>query len=171
MRTIARPRATRWRWPPLQLRRARVEQILDFQGGRRRAHPAIDVAAVEARDFERKGDVGENGHVRVKGVALKDHGDIAAPRRQKLFGGDRHHLPVPDADLARTRVLDAGDDVEQGRLAAAAGPHQDEKSARLHGQIEGLEGPDATAPQGEKVFSQIFDDDAIHPLTAPWTSP
>ncbi len=54
-----------------------------------------------------------NAHVRVQGVALEDHGDVAVSRREV------GHVAAADPDLARRHLLEAGDGAEERRLTAA----------------------------------------------------
>jgi hypothetical protein len=51
--------------------------------------------------------------VRVEGVGLEDHGDVALAWREV---GD---LAAADLDAAVRRLLEAGDDAQERRLAAA----------------------------------------------------
>jgi len=53
-------------------------------------------------------------------IALEDHGPIDAGRED---------LHAVDADDAFTRELETGNQIENGRLAATAGPDQDEELA------------------------------------------
>ena len=73
--------------------------------------------------LERETHVLAHGHVRVQGVALEDHGDVAVLRR--LVVDD---LAV-DAQLALGDVLQPGDHVEGGRLPAAGRADQDDELA------------------------------------------
>src|SRR5205809_223272 len=66
-----------------------------------------DGRARKACRFERERDVAEHGAVRVEGVALEDHRDAARARRHALI-----HAPAADVDLARVRMLEAGDHPE-----------------------------------------------------------
>ncbi len=44
-RTMARPMATRWRWPPESWRGLRVRRWLDLQDARRLLHPRLSISA------------------------------------------------------------------------------------------------------------------------------
>ena len=57
-------------------------------------------------------------HVRVQGVVLEDHRDVP------LLGMHEVHNSAVDGDFAPADLLEARDETEQGRLAAAGGPDQ-----------------------------------------------
>ena len=63
-------------------------------------------------------------HVREQSVALKHHADVAVP------GGNVGDVAVADADVTRSRLEIAGDQVEQRRLAGARGAEQRQEFAR-----------------------------------------
>ena len=75
-RTIARPIATRWRWPPESWRgRRRSAADLQHLAGLRDA--ARDVGLGVAVHPEPEGEVLAHGHVRIERVGLEHHGDAA----------------------------------------------------------------------------------------------
>ena len=104
-RTMARPIATRWRWPP--------ESWPGFFGpaaprgpsvARRVVDPLAHVGlAASRRSFRPNADVVVHGHVRVERVVLEDHRDVAILRRDVV------HDPVADLDRAVGDRLQAGD--------------------------------------------------------------
>jgi hypothetical protein len=86
--------------------------VLDHRlGGAAQAHAEADVLL--------------HGHVRVQGVVLEDHGDVAV---LGLLVGDH---PVADGDLAVGDLVQAGDHAQDGRLAAARRADQDHELAAV----------------------------------------
>src|ERR1044072_5023955 len=85
-RTIARPMATRWRWPPERARGLR------FRNGSRagiQAGPVAPVSIVASRvelgllllaELQAEGDVVVDREMRIERVALEDHRDVAVTR-------------------------------------------------------------------------------------------
>ena len=111
-RTIARPIATRCRWPPESARGFRFEVRLEVEDPRRVVDAAADLVLRHLRDLQRERDVVANAQVRVERVALEDHRDVAALRREVVDD------TVADPDDAVADVLEAGDHPQRGRLAA-----------------------------------------------------
>ena len=66
---------------------------------------------------------------------LEDHGDAAVARRQGV-----DPLAI-QPHLARVERLEAGDDAQQGRLAAARGAEEGDELFRLHGQRDAGQHP------------------------------
>src|SRR5690606_9617358 len=54
-----------------------------------------------------------------------------------------------DGDAAAARAVEAGDEVQQGGLAAAARAHEGLERASRHVEVEGLEDADGLAAPGE----------------------
>ena len=123
-RTIARPIATRWRWPPESCRGLRSssdsspsERPICSTRGR------ISGSRHPAR-AEPEGDVVEHRHVRVERVVLEDHRDVALPGARVV------DAPVADQDLALGHRLEPGDHPERGRLSAAGRPDEARRTRR-----------------------------------------
>src|SRR5215203_4442101 len=112
-RTIARPMATRWRWPPescLGLRSSSApSSSISATLLTRRSISALSIPP----DLQAVGDVVGHAHVRVQGIGLEHHGDVA------VLGGQGVDHPVADLHGARSNVLQAGDHAQGGALAAA----------------------------------------------------
>jgi hypothetical protein len=70
---------------------------------------------------------------RIQGVGLEHHGDAPVRGRQ-----DVDDLPA-DGDLAGIRILQSGDDAQQGGLAAAGGPDEDHELAIRDVEIDALQ--------------------------------
>ena len=73
--------------------------------------------------LEAEGDVVVDLHVREDGVALEDHRDPAAARRQV------GRVAAADPDAPAVDLLEPGEAAEQRRLAAAGGPEEDDELA------------------------------------------
>jgi len=113
-------------------KRARLlaQDVHQAQGARRLLHPAVDLLLGEAAHLEREGHVVVGRHVRVEGVVLEDHGDVAILRGQIV------DHPAADADRARGHRLQPGDHAQRRRLAAAGRPHEDDKLAVSDLEVE-----------------------------------
>jgi hypothetical protein len=73
--------------------------------------------------FHAESDVFVHGFCRIERIGLKNHCNISVFRRNIIY------QPVPDEDIAARQRLKPGDEIEQGRLAAARGSDQnDERS-------------------------------------------
>src|SRR5213082_2450652 len=95
-RTIARPIATRWRWPPESCVGRRRPDVLELEG-----HVLVD------------------RHVRIQCVRLEHHRETALRGRYLV-----DTLAV-DQELAFADTLESGDHAQERRLAAARGPDED----------------------------------------------
>ena len=117
-RTMARPMATRWRWPPescpgLEFRYSvRPKQL----GGL--ADLGVDLGLGELAQLQGEADVLRHGHVRVQGVVLEHHGHVAVLGGQVV---DRlaAHAKRPGGD-----VLQARHHPKSRRLSRAGRSHQ-----------------------------------------------
>ena len=129
-RTIARPIATRWRWPPDSCRGLRSSSSTRPEHGRRLIDAAADLLLRDARHLQAERHVAAHRHMCVERVVLEHHRDVAVARRQ--LG----HQPVVDPDLAAGDRLQPGHHPQRGGLAASGRAHQHEELARLHLQAE-----------------------------------
>src|SRR5262249_58955784 len=98
---------------------------LDELGGDR-----VDLGAREAALARPEADVLFHGHPRERRVVLEYHTAIAA--------GTGHRLAVHQ-DLAGGRLLEAGDDAEQGRFPATGGADQTRELAALERKVDASE--------------------------------
>ncbi len=102
----------------------RLEEAVDLGG---------DLGPARAAGTQAIGDVLRHGHVRKQGVVLEDDADVALVGRQVI---DRRAVdPHPAGDLADK----AGDDAEQGGLAAARRPEQRHDLAGLDRQADAVD--------------------------------
>ena len=84
------------------------------------------------REQQRQLDVLERGEHRNQVVELEDEADVPrAPRRERALGQPAD-VGVADANRAARRPIDAGQQVQQRRLARAGRPHQPEEVALGH---------------------------------------
>ena len=147
-----------------ELARLAVEIVGEVQRRRRLAHLALDDVRLLAGHLEGEGDVAAHAHVRVERVGLEHHGE-AALRRADL--GD---VLAVDENLARGHVLEAGDEPQEGRLAAAGGADEDDELAVLDVEIDAVDDAD-----GAERLANRLQLDAAHsrilPLPAYLTAP
>ena len=90
-----------------------VQQVRDLEDLGGLGHGGLDLVLGAAGELQAEAHVLGHGHVRVEGVALEHH------RRPALGGRDVVGQIVPDVDVARGGVLQAGDDPQQRGLPAA----------------------------------------------------
>ena len=117
-RTIARPIATRCRWPPESAAGRRSSSSSSPSSFATSADAAVDLGLRRLADLEPVAEVLAHGHVRVERVVLEDHRDVAVARRE--LG----HVALADEDRPLGDVLEAGDHPHQRRLAAAGRPDE-----------------------------------------------
>src|SRR4051812_45286105 len=121
-RTIARPIATRWRWPPESAPGRRSSSSESPRTSAtcltRRSRGLVDAPKAQA-----EAEVAAHGQVRVQRVVLEDHRDVALARLQA------RDVALADVHAARGGLLDAGDEAQQGRLATARRADEDHELA------------------------------------------
>ena len=76
----------------------------------------------------------------------------ARPGDGALVRGQRGHVDAVDEDCARGRAIEAGDDVERRRLAAAVGADQRMHAAAPHGEIDAVD-----RLQAAEIFGEASD--------------
>ena len=131
---MARPSATRWRWPPDSSRGLRAEERPELQDVGRLLHAPVDVRLGDVAQLQAEGQVVVDRHVRVEGVALEDHGDVT------VLGRDVVDHAVADLQGPGRDLLEPGDHAQAGRLAAAGGAHQDHELAVVDRQVHVVDG-------------------------------
>jgi hypothetical protein len=110
-----------------------LEQVADLKDLGRAPHPLRDLGTRRPGQLEREAHVLGHRHVRVQRIALEHHGD-AAPGRLDVVAD-----PSADFHRAGTDVFQAGDDAQQGRLAAARGTDQHHELAVGNVQVDALD--------------------------------
>src|SRR2546427_28168 len=113
----------------------------DGAGGRRPRGAARGAVGLAPRQQHREGDVlrrREGGH---EVVGLEHEADPVAPQPGQLRVGERSELHVADEHVAVGQVVEAGEAVEEGRLARPGGAHDGGEAAfrEFHGHV--VEGP------------------------------
>ena len=94
----------------------------------------VDLGLVHLLDAQTEGDVLVHGHGREEGVVLEHHADVA------LLNRDMGDVLILDDDGARSRLDEAGDGAQGGRLAAAGRAKEGEELAFLNMNVDVLEG-------------------------------
>ena len=132
-----------------ELRWAAVEQMTDAHHVGDPLHALLHLRSGRFLEFEGVADVLADAHVRVEGVALEDHADVA------VFGRDLVDDTVVEADLPGGRLVDTGNHEERGRLAAAGRAEEGNELSAL--DVEGdVVGAGYIAP----AFGQVVQFDA-----------
>ncbi len=101
-----------------ELRGLALQELVEAQQDRDLVDASANLRLRHSANLEPVAEVLAHAHVRIEGVALKDHRDVAMPRREI---GD---IPAADRDLAARDVLEAGDRAEECRLPAARRPDE-----------------------------------------------
>ena len=137
---MARPIATRWRWPPERLAglRSRCSVSSSVVGGLvdpLAGSPSSDVLLQP----QREGDVLEHRQVRVQRVVLEHHRQVAVAGRLVVdpLAADEH--------VAGGDVLEADDHPQQRRLPAARRADQDHELAVGDVEADVVDGREAVA--------------------------
>ncbi len=133
-RTIARPIATRWRWPPdsaLGLRSRYGSSSSSCAASRTLA--ARSEAPIP-RSLSRVLHVARHGHVRIQGVVLEDHRDVP------ILRGPPRDVGAVDPDLARAHRLQTREHPQCGRLARARRPDEHHELTVLHVEAQRIDG-------------------------------
>src|SRR5581483_11087287 len=148
---------------PLSLaagKRARLplQERLEIEDLRRPPDPLPDLLLRRPLDLQREGDVVVDGEVRVERVALEDHRDVAALRREPV------DHPLPDPHDAVADLLEAGDHTERRRLAAAGRPDEHHELAVLDRELQPVDGTGAVA---EDLRDLLERDPRHYSFTAP----
>ncbi len=117
--------------PARQHLRPPVHQLLQPERLGGRVDATLDLVLGHLAQLEPEGDVVGDAHVRVQGVALEHHGDVAVATRLLV-----DPLPV-DAQLAVGDLLEAGDHAQGRRLAAPrrADQHEELTVGDVDGQL------------------------------------
>jgi hypothetical protein len=99
--------------------------------------------AVATAHLEPERDVVDDRHVREQAVGLEDHPHVALAGRHpgQVLAADRHR--------PGRGGVEAGQDAQRGRLAAAGGPEQRDELSRLDVQGEPVQRPDGAVDAGE----------------------
>ena len=126
---MARPTATRCRWPPesafgLRSSNSSIPRII---GGL--PDSFFDLLLGIFTQLEAEGHVLVNGHVRIECVVLKDHCDVPVLRRNVV-----DEQPI-DVNFSLGDFLEAGNHPQHRRFAAARGSYEDHELAVAYPNI------------------------------------
>src|SRR5690606_13247619 len=99
---------------------------------------SVDLVLGSFADLEAEGDVAEHREVLERGVVLEHEADVA------VLGGEVGGVDAFDGDRTVVGVLEAGDDAQQRRLAAAAGAEQGGEPTGGDGDVDVVEGDEVT---------------------------
>ena len=122
-RTMARPSATRCRWPPGQLLRPPLENAFDAQHLRGLAHAVLDLRLRHLSQAHAERDVREHVEMGEERVVLEHHRHVAVVRQ--LVG----HVLAVEQHVSVGGDLEPGDDAHGGGLAAAGRPDEHDELA------------------------------------------
>ena len=120
----ARAIATRCCWPPDSSFGRCVARSDKPDQRERRCDALAPLAARQRRELQRQLDVAERRQHRHQVVELEDEADVRRAPQREVGIGQLCNVDAGDANLARRRLVDAGDQVQQRRLARARRAHQ-----------------------------------------------
>jgi hypothetical protein len=101
-----------------EVRRLAVEEILEPEQRRDLPHATNDLALRRSPNAEPEPEVLPYVHMRIEGVVLKDHRNVAVRRLEVRY------VHAADRDRAFCDLLEAGDHSQERRLPAARRPHE-----------------------------------------------
>ena len=128
-----------------QLLRLAGEELGEVKDCRRLVDTALDLALLNLAQLEAEGEVLSHGHMRVEGVALEDHGNVAVLRRDVVDD------LVADQQGAIGDLLKAGNHAERGGFAAARGPYEHHELAISDLKGEVFDGEDLAVLLGDTL--------------------
>ena len=122
-----------------------IQQIADAHDIGDLPHAVVLIGFGDLLQFQWISDILKNGHVRVQGVALEDHADVAVFRLHLIDNA------IAEADDAVGRLVNAGQGQQRGRLAAAGGPEESHELAVFDVQRQILDADHIAELLGEIV--------------------
>ena len=142
-----------------QLSRLAVEIGRQLQHPRHFLGPRPPLGLGHAREPQAHGHVVGDGHVRIKGVGLEDHGHAALGRRHV------GETPVAEIDVAFRAVLEAGDHPKKRRFPAAGRADEYDELAVRDGQVDAAQRLEASEQALRTPSSRICT--IVSPSAAP----
>ena len=133
-----------------------LQELLDAQEHRRLLDALLDLRLGELAQLQTERHVVVDGHVRIEGVVLEDHGDVP------VFGRDVVDHPVADLDGPLGNLFQAGDHPEGGGLPAPGRPDQDDELLVVDGETHV-----ADRHHRVELFPDVFQVDLCHGFPAP----
>ena len=137
--------------PTRELGRLAIEEILEVEHSRRFVDGATAFVGGNVPGAQRELDVAPHRHVRIEGIALEHHREVAILRLHAVDDA------VTDPDRAGVRFLEARHRAQRGALAAARRPEQDEELVVVDLQAEIVHGHD-----GAEALRHPFEGDLAH---------
>ena len=107
--------------------------------------PTLDVRLGHLAQLQPEREVVADRHVRIQGVALEDHRDVA------ILRGHIVDDPLADPQLAGGDLLEAGDHPQARRLAAARRSDQDHEFAVVDLEVEVVHRQDVAIFLGDVI--------------------
>jgi hypothetical protein len=108
--------------------------VLEVEDPRGLLDLLVDLGLVDLGELEREAHVVPHGHVRIQGVVLEHHRDVAILRSEVVDD------LVADEHLALGDVLEPGDHPQGGRLPTTGRADEDHELAVADQEIDGLDG-------------------------------
>jgi hypothetical protein len=124
---------------PGKLGRVVRQAIREPDHRQRRRRPLPPLGRRQGREQQRQLHVLERRQHRHQVVELEDEADVPRPPRRKLGFRERGDVRAGHLQRPPRRLVDAGDEVEQGGLAGARRAHQRDEVARGDLEIDVLE--------------------------------
>ena len=134
---LADDRATHGNPLPLstgELTRLPLEELGELEQVGDIAHARLALRLRDLGELEREADVGGDGQVRVEGVVLKHHRDVAILRREV------RDVALTDEDRAVVDLFEPREHPQRSRLAGARRPDEDDELTLLDVQVERVHG-------------------------------
>ena len=122
-----------------------VGEVLEPDQSEGLGDPAAALGRCHPTRLQPEGDVLDGRQVWKERVALKDHAGVAT------VGGEPGDVPSPQDDSPGRGLDEPGDHAERCRLAATAGPEQDDQLGLLDDEVEVPNGDEAPVALGEGV--------------------
>ena len=130
-----------------------------LQAVKRARAPLAARQPAAAAQFQREQDVLQRGQRRDELEELEDDAHVAsAPARERVLAAPAQLLPGED-DLPARRAVDAGQQVEQRRLAAAGGAVDGEEALRWDAEGEVVEDDGPLRARGDDARKALDLDD------------
>ena len=132
--------------------RLAFEVVADAEDIRGLQHALVDLGLRELAELEAEREVFIDRHVRIEGVVLKHHGDVAILRRDVV------HDAFADPDLAVGDLFESGDHAESRGLTASGGTDEDHEFLVVDVDGNAVDGLHAAFID----LADIFKDDFSH---------
>jgi hypothetical protein len=132
------------------------EKIFDAENRSGFMDTAGDVIGRQMADPEPESEILRNAEVRVEGVILEDHGDIA------FTGWELADVGITNKDAAGGETLKAGDHAQGAGLAATGGPEEDDERFVGNFEREVEDGGDFLAAAAAVDLGDVLECDAGH---------